>query len=420
MLGVGGMIGSAIFIFPGETGVLAGASSILAWLLAGLLMMAVSMVYIKLAVKYPESGGPVLYPYYAFKSSREVAHLLSFLEGAGFFVGWLICVVISSLCIPSYISYAIAPVNSYLGKTVIALSSIALVAAVNMIRVRRTGFINTILTSFVLAGIILFISTGVVHGVSHPQISFSNLKPKSISGFLASIAIAVSAYGAWVGIASIAGEVRDPERTVKRGILLSLTIVTSAYTLVVLSIHLNTPLSLFKPSSPIIYSPVSYTASLISRLRVYRVVIALTAITSIVTTMIVGVMSLSRALYALSTLGLAPKAFASLSSSKVPAKAVLAVAVASGVLALFPSLFFKMIVVGLVIGTIMPYAINIASYISVEYRSSGLKAIANAAIALTVLVITGLNLSLKEVKASLVTLAIISALYFLSRKTVHE
>ncbi len=241
MLGVGGMIGAAIFIFPGTTGVLAGPSSILAWFLTGILMMLIALVYVELAKRYPESGGPVLYPYFVFGKTlgREAGLLLSYLEGLGFIIGWLIAVVVSSFCIPSYLSYVVPGLGE---RTVpIAISSIILASLVNILGIRRTGRANLVLTALLLAGITVFIAGGLAKGLREPSITIREVLPRDMEGFLASIGLAVGAYGAWVGIAAVAGEVRDPDRNVTRAIIASLAMVTVVYTLLVTVLPPNIP-----------------------------------------------------------------------------------------------------------------------------------------------------------------------------------
>ena len=56
LLRIGGMVGSAIFVFPGSTGRLAGPSAVLAWALAGALMTAVALCYTELTLAFPRAG----------------------------------------------------------------------------------------------------------------------------------------------------------------------------------------------------------------------------------------------------------------------------------------------------------------------------------------------------------------------------
>ncbi len=416
MIGVGGMIGAAIFIFPGTTGVLAGPASILAWFFTGVLMMIIALVYVELARRYPESGGPVLYPYFIFGRAlgREIGLLLSYLEGLGFIIGWLIAVVVSSLCIPSYLSY-IAP---GLGERVVPIAALSIILAslVNVMGVRRTGRANLVLTSLLLAGITVFIAAGLARGLREPCITVRDVLPRDIGGFLASIGLAVGAYGAWVGIAAVAGEVRDPGRNVTRAIIASLALVTAVYTLMVTVLHLNVPQEEFKFGSSIVYSPISYAMERITSAELARITVGFTALVAIFTTMIVGVMSLSRAVYALSRLGLAPKALAELSGEgNAPLKAIMVTTIVALALACFPSMFFKMIVIGMVVGTNIPYAINIAGYLLESGREKKVKGVILSLLALLAMLTVTISLSRTELWASLAALTVLLLVYPLLR-----
>jgi amino acid transporter len=76
-LGINAIIGSGIFIFPGQLAYLAGPASILAFGLCGLLLLLVALCYAELGSMYRQSGGPYVYARAAFG------------PGVGFSVGWV-------------------------------------------------------------------------------------------------------------------------------------------------------------------------------------------------------------------------------------------------------------------------------------------------------------------------------------------
>src|SRR6056297_3416855 len=83
LLSLGGMVGSAIFVFPGSTGRLTGPSAVGAWFLAGILMIAIALCYTELSLAFPETGAVAVFPYEAFGPYPAVRAFASYLEGVG-------------------------------------------------------------------------------------------------------------------------------------------------------------------------------------------------------------------------------------------------------------------------------------------------------------------------------------------------
>ncbi len=416
MIGIGGMIGAAIFIFPGTTGFLAGDAAVLAWVIAGVLMMGIALMYVELASAFPKAGGPVVYPYETITRNIGIRRFFSYLEGVGFFVGWTIAIVVSSLALSSYIDYIIP--GSYVYMVPIAIISIILAFAVNFAGIKITGKTNLVLTSFLLAILILFIGKALSTG--HPP-GIERLTVIRPNGFLASIALAVGAYGAWVGITTAAEEIKNPEKIIPRSVILSIIIVTILYGLIVYAIHsLITPEE-FATNENILYSPIGYAATKLTSTFISRFLLPIAAITAIFTTMLVGIMSLGRALYALGLKGLLPRKLSYVyEKTGTPLVALLVTTIISIILAMFPGFFFKFIVVGLVVGTDIPYAINILSFIGLRrirkevkpsFRAPG--GMALPIVAFVLLAITSINLGYTELKWSIGTLLLIILVYVL-------
>ena len=63
MMGIGGMVGSAIFTLSGVTYGMAGPAAILAWMIAGTVLLLYSLNISELATTFPKSGGIYVYPH---------------------------------------------------------------------------------------------------------------------------------------------------------------------------------------------------------------------------------------------------------------------------------------------------------------------------------------------------------------------
>jgi len=76
-LGLNGVIGTGIFLLPGDAAAAAGPAAMLATLLAGALCFAIALCFADAGSRFTDTGGPYLY-------ARE-----AFGDGIGFAVGWM-------------------------------------------------------------------------------------------------------------------------------------------------------------------------------------------------------------------------------------------------------------------------------------------------------------------------------------------
>ena len=415
MIGIGGMIGVAIFVFPSTTAMLAGDLGLLAWPIAGFLLMLISYIYIEFSLRYPKSGGPVLYPYLVFgeKGKKVAGWFLSYLEGIGFSIGWIIAVTISAIVLPAYLSYILPLENT--SQTLIAITIITIAGIINILGINITSKTNLALTLLLLFALGIYGYSSISSSNTRTlELSIHNMN--NIEGFLASIAIAVGAYGAWVGITALAGEIKQPDKIIPKSVWGSILIVIITYTMIVYSTYIIVdPKEYSDPT--VMWAPISYAASKIGS-KTITLIVSLAGTTAIFTTIIVGIAALSRSFYAMGKLGIMPKGISKVNKyTGTPIRSIILAILLSSLLAISPQFFFKFIVIGLVIGTDIPYAINIIAYL--YYKLSGTskmnlmkdKGIIIGLLSFVVIGITTFNLGIQEILWSTVTLLIVLALY---------
>src|SRR2546421_12232365 len=85
-LGIGAMVGAGIFALLGEAGAVAGAAVWISFLIAGLISAALGYALVKLGVRYPSSGGLVVYLIKGFGNGRTV--------GVASWLGYLTAIVV--------------------------------------------------------------------------------------------------------------------------------------------------------------------------------------------------------------------------------------------------------------------------------------------------------------------------------------
>lgn len=226
---VGQVIGVGIFLTPAE---MAGALGSPAWLIAVWLIMGASAVggaltFGGLAARYPEAGGVYIY-------LRE-----AYGPRAGFLYGWVSMLVTD----PGLTAFLGAGLASYAGHLVplpgwgpeaVTIAAIAVLAGVNMLGATIGSGVLRGLTALKVGLLVVLATWGFASGRG----DWSNLEPFGAQRpgslplpqglAMGAIAAFISLAG-WWDVSKLAGEVRDPERTIPRALLLGLAIVTALY-----------------------------------------------------------------------------------------------------------------------------------------------------------------------------------------------
>ncbi|MFC5973480.1 APC family permease [Halomarina salina] len=417
LLSVGGMIGSAIFVFPGSTGRLAGPAAPLAWLLAGLLMTAIALCYTELTLAFPRTGALAIFPYETLGPSTRLRAFASYLEGVGYAIGWVFGITVSALAIAGYLGTVVPAAAGH--TTGVALAAVALVTAINLLGGQVTSRLNLLLTAVLLAVLVAFVA------VATARVDPARTAPLAVGGpasFLAAVQISMTAYGAWTVVPAAIGEIREPAYTAPRAILLSLGVTTVLYALVVFALHGVVPVDQFLADGATLRTPLA-TAATILGVEWLRYALALGSVAAIFTTMLVGTMSASRVLFALGQNGTLPSPFASVTTGTgVPSVGVVAVGGSAAVLSLFPGYFYELLVVASIVGTGIPYGINLLSFLGLRrYRTDvqpSFRVPAGhlvAGVAGVGLVVAMVGLGLTEVVWSTVAIALLTGYYAIRR-----
>lgn len=416
VLSVGGMIGSAIFVFPGSTGRLVGPAAILAWVAAGLLMSTIALCYTELSLAFPRAGGPAVFPHETLGSSRLLRAYASYLEGIGYSVGWAFGITVSALAIADYAAIVTPAVAEY--AVPIAVLAIGLSLLVNLLGVGVTSRTTLLLAATLLAVLVLFA------GLALARADVGNFRPFVLGGpvrFLAAVQVATTAYGAWTVIPASAEEIRRPAWTIPRAILASLAISTVLYGAVVAAIHGVIPPTAFVEGATAVSAPVGVAAAALGFPAFEQWILPLGAIAAIFTTMFVGTMSAGRVLLALGRNGTLPPVFARVSDrSDVPWVGLVAIATLAGGLATVPQYFYQLLVVAALVGTGIPYAINLLSFVGLRYYRRDVEPAWRAPggyalplVAFLALGVAMIGLGVTNVVWSLGTLALLSGLFAL-------
>ena len=307
------MIGTGIFTVPAfvraSTG--NGVTALLVWALGGGLALCGAFCYAELSTRMPEAGGEYQY------LSRVFSPMWGFVSGwISFLAGFSAAIAAAALGVTAYaaslfgwqIDQVVIAVPGITLGSLIAASLILLLALFHSLGVRPGGRIQTIIAGTVITGILLLIMAGLLTGRGDWR---GVTAPGTGGGTWWIALIQVSfAYSGWNAAAYLAGEVRDPRRTLPRALIGG----TLAVALLYLGLNL-----LFLYAVPAAAWTPSIAIGRVAAERLFGAQGSL-VISAIITVTILGSVSAMtaagpRVYYAMSRDGLAPALFGRLGKS---------------------------------------------------------------------------------------------------------
>ena len=221
-IGAGAMFSSGFFLLPGIAAAETGPSLPLAYLLAGVLVLPTMLSVTELATAMPRAGGP--YHFYR----RALGPTAATVGGIGLWVALVLKSAFALVGIDAYLTLMVAlPAGS------VGLVLAAVFTALNLVGARESAVIQVALVAVLLVVLAGFV---VVGGITTLPLDderlaerFSPLFAGGALGLLAATAIVFVAFAGLPQVASVAGEIRDPARTIPRGVLAALGTATAVY-----------------------------------------------------------------------------------------------------------------------------------------------------------------------------------------------
>ena len=369
VMSVGGMIGPAVFYYPAVTAGRTGPAAVLAWLLAGVGMLAVALCYTELSTAFPEQGGPAVFPAETVGRRPVVRRFFAFLEGICYAIGWVFGVSVSAWFVATYLGQV--PGLGGVASHPVALAAVAVVASfvVTALGIDLTKRTTLVLTAFILAVLVLVVGAGLGTVFAGDAGGFTPFLTGDALGFLGSMGVALSAYGAWTVIPASAEEVKRPAWTLPRAILGSLVVVTLLYTAVMVVFVAVVPTTAITPNAPVFFAPLSVLADAVGLGVVGEYLVPLAALVAVFTTMLVGITGTARVLLAMGRRGLLPAVFARVDDRTGTPVVGVAVVAAAALGLVFVRGFYGQIVLAALVGTVVPYVVNVVALVGLRrYR----------------------------------------------------
>jgi APA family basic amino acid/polyamine antiporter len=221
------IIGASIFIQPSEVTRLVPSPRgvMLVWLAAGALTFCGALVCAEFATAFPQTGGVYIF------LKKTFSPALGFLWGwTMFWIAHSGIIAALAVILARYVGYFV-PLGEP-GTRAVAIGAVILLSTINYFGVKSGGALQLFLTAAKLAAIAALVVLLFAFGRQHPwTASAAADQPISLSAYGLATAAGLFAFGGFHLVTYVAGEVRDPERTIPRALLIGTLVVTAVYML---------------------------------------------------------------------------------------------------------------------------------------------------------------------------------------------
>ncbi len=216
MIVMGGIVGSGIFINPYVVALHVHTPFLIlgVWVLGGVLALLGGFIWAELATRLPQAGGQYLY-------LREAYH-----PSVAFLYGWVLLLVTQTGGMAAVAVTFARYFREISGVTTSdgAIAAIILVGltAINCFGARAGSNVQSLLMLLKSAAIIAMVVLGLALGGGHIHARPLLDRPPSLSlvGAIGAAMIPIAfAYGGWQTATFVAGEMRDPQRELSRGLI---------------------------------------------------------------------------------------------------------------------------------------------------------------------------------------------------------
>ncbi len=312
----GVMFSSGFFLLPGLAFAKAGPGVVLAYLLAGVLMVPAMFSQAELCTAMPRAGGTYYYV------DRTLGPMVGTIGGLG---TWAVMMLKSAFALIGMGAYLLLFID--IPIKVLALGLVGLYTVLNIVGVKQTTRLQVFLVSWLMLVLVLFFAEGLgdLLTLDPAALIRDRFRPffgHGYSGLVATIGLVGVSFAGLTNVASLSEEVADPERTIPRGMIASLTVATITYvvgvTLIVAFVPADT---LTGDLTPVATAAAAFFNHIPVRIAV--MLIAAAAIAGFASAANAGFMSATRYPLAMARDDLLPSGLARIGRFSTPVRSVL-------------------------------------------------------------------------------------------------
>jgi APA family basic amino acid/polyamine antiporter len=215
-IGLGSMIGAGVFAAFAPAAAAAGSGLLIGLAIAATVAYMNATASAQLAAQYPTSGGTYIY-------GREQLG-----EWPGYFAGWSFVIGKTASCAAMGLTFAayVAPPG---WEKLVAVGAVVILAGVNYFGVTRTAAVTKVIVVVVVSVLGLVVVAAAASGVGGPANLVGGLGENGWYGVLQSGGLLFFAFAGYARIATMGEEVRSPQRTIPRAIVIALGLTLVVY-----------------------------------------------------------------------------------------------------------------------------------------------------------------------------------------------
>jgi len=222
-IATGAMFSSGFFLLPGLAAAETGPSVFLAYLVSGLVVMPTMFSVAELATALPKAGGT----YYII--DRSLGPLVGTIGGLG---SWLALVLKSAFALIGMGAY----ISIFYELPIVPVAILLTIAfgVLNVVGAKETTFLQKVLVATLISIMIFYLVQGVsvIFSMDYIEITkkqFTPLFTNGTYGFFATVGMVFVSYAGLTKVASIAEEVKNPDRNIPLGMFLAIATAILVY-----------------------------------------------------------------------------------------------------------------------------------------------------------------------------------------------
>jgi len=222
-ISTGAMFSSGFFLLPGIAASQTGPSVILAYFVAGIMIIPAMLSKAELTSAMPKAGGS----YYFIE--RAMGPLMGTIGGLGTWLSLVFKTAFALIGMGAYLAIFVElPVKPLaIGLTIAFM-------ALNVVGAKESSKLQRILVTVLLVVLGFFIAQGLYFVAGRPEATqtLGEMGPffsDGLEGFMGTVGLVFVSYAGLTKVSSVSEEVEDPDRVIPLGMLLSIAVATTVY-----------------------------------------------------------------------------------------------------------------------------------------------------------------------------------------------
>jgi len=233
MLGIGSMVGAGIFIVIGQAGAIAGNIVWLSFIFGGFAALLSGYSLAKLALRYPSRGGIVEYLVQSFGEG-----IFSGSAGVLFYLSQLIAIAAVAKAFGAYAGTFIPTADHW--ANIFAVGIVVTFILINLLGASLVAKSETFIVTIKIS-ILLFFTVVALFYIKPNLLSVADMPP--VSNMFFAVGLTFFAYQGFSVITNTVEDMQNPEKTMMRAMIITITLVGLLYILTSVAVLGNLPLS---------------------------------------------------------------------------------------------------------------------------------------------------------------------------------